>query len=888
MQLTKSLLHTTDAYIRKLREAGVETVRDFLSLFPRGIEDKSEMIEDFSLINIKEKQAIKCTIELLTEESTRNKKLLIKAVLTDKSGFHAEAVWWNRRMILTQFHPGDTVIIYGLAKYEYGRLSWNSADIEHYHDKRREVVPVYSDVNYIPGTWIREKMPLLRGFITEFTDDIPEPIRTKKWLRPKYLSIRDIHFPESIDAFERAKQELGYGELFQFQLRGIEKKNKAIAESEWLAPAIPLDIELVKSIIADLPFPLTNKQKIVLFQILKDMEHPHAMARLLQGDVGTGKTVVALIAAMHAIIKNQPHPNPLLKERESKKMHNDALWNLFELAKEMRKNPTDTEDMAWWLLRNGWFFWLKFRRQHPFSTYIADFYCHEKNIVIEIDGKIHENQIEYDRNRDLEMSEKWITVYRFKNEEVQDIENFISKLEAILSPLSGGEGAGMNWTPLSFRRGAGGEVQVAIMAPTEILARQHFAGNESWLMKWGIRADLLVGSLTPRMKEDARERLKSGQTDIIFGTHALIQDSVQFARLGFVVVDEQHRFWVEQRKLLEEYISPQPSPKGEGVGLFPLSEGEGINGWGGIVPHRLNMSATPIPRTLALTLYGDQDVSVLDEYPVGRKPIHTRVVREDQRIEMYRFIEEEVRQWRQVYWISPLVDGTRKSESVDENKKNGGSGGETVWTKKKNSTWSAEREGVSFLTPETFDTFGYKSMESVSKENAADIASAVEMQITLSSVFPKLTIGLIHGKMSGKEKDRVMQEFYGNKIHILSSTSVVEVGVNNPNASIICIEAAERFGLSQLHQFRGRVGRGDDQSYCYLFTTKEYKTDRLKAMEKTNDGFELAEIDLELRWPGEAYGVRQSWVPDLHFADITDFWLVSEIREDIEEWMRWR
>jgi len=180
MILTKSLLHTTDTYIKKLREAGVETVRDFLSLFPRGIEDKSEIIEDFSLINIREKQAIKCKIELLTEESTRNKKLLIKAVLTDKSGFHAEAVWWNRRMLLTQFHPGDTVIIYGQAKYEYGRLSWNSADIEHYREKRREVLPVYSDVNYIPGNWIREKMALLRGYIDEIPDEIPDDIRQKK------------------------------------------------------------------------------------------------------------------------------------------------------------------------------------------------------------------------------------------------------------------------------------------------------------------------------------------------------------------------------------------------------------------------------------------------------------------------------------------------------------------------------------------------------------------------------------------------------------------------------------------------------------------------------------------------------------------------------------
>lgn len=653
MILTKSLLHTTDVYVKKLREAGIETVRDFLMLFPKEYEDKSDVMTKFSLINIQEKQAIKCTIELLTNEMTRNKKLLIKAVLTDSDGMHAEAVWFNQRLILSKFAKGDTVLIYWKPKYEYGRLSFPSVEIEHFANNRQEIQPLYSDVNYIPGTWIREKMKLVKSFLPEIEDDIPDIIRKKKWIRTKSDSMMDIHFPSSIEAFEKAKYELGYAELFRFQLKWVEKKYKALAESEGHATSTPLDSELMKMLIEWLPFPLTNKQKIVLFQILKDMEKPHAMARLLQWDVGTGKTVVALLAAIH-IIKKQ-------------------------------------------------------------------------------------------------------------------------------------------------------NIQVAVMAPTEILARQHFSGSEAWLMELGIRSDLLVGSLTPRMKEDARERLKSGQTDIVFGTHALIQDTVGFANLGFVVVDEQHRFGVEQRKALEEYCSRSK-----------------------IVPHRLNMSATPIPRTLALTIYGDQDVSVLDEYPAGRKSIHTRVIREDQRVEVYRFIEEEVRQWRQVYWISPLV----------------------------------------------------------SESETLDISSATEMQITLSSVFPKFTIGLIHGKMSGKEKDQVMQDFYENKIHILSSTSVVEVGVNNPNASIICIEASERFGLSQLHQFRGRVGRGEHQSYCYLFTTKEYKTDRLKAMEKTNDGFELAEIDLELRGPGEVYGVRQSWVPDFHFADLRDVGLISEIREDIEEWMK--
>ncbi len=802
------------------------------------------------MLSIQEKQAIKCTLELLTSEMTRNKKLLIKAVITDSDGSHAEAVWFNQRIILSKFAKWDAILLYGKPKYEYGRLSFPSAEIEHFSPKRQEIMPVYSDVNYIPGTWIREKMAYMKPFLAEISEVIPESIREKRKHKRRNENVRSIHFPLSIEDFERAKRELGYEELYQFQLIWVEKKYSARTSSEGLAPPIPLDTDLIKSIIADLPFSLTDKQKIVLFQILKDMEKPHSMARLLQWDVGTGKTIVALIASIHAIIISRKNNSRHREERSD-----PENWNM------------DCH---------------------------VDFSQEQKNL--------------------LAMTNTWI--------------------------------------------------QVAIMAPTEILARQHFAGSEAWLMKWWIRSDLLVGSLTPRMKEDARERLKSGQTDIIFGTHALIQDSVQFHSLGFVVVDEQHRFWVEQRKILEEYCSRNLLEKGGGLsetrdGGLESQEKQHIefrsdleekakelrkemtwpekNIWynllrrdklswfrflrqkplldyivdfychelrlaieidgeshigneeydksrtcalekewivvirflndeatknlewvyanllktiteiqkhqssvspsvrqllsqGALVPHRLNMSATPIPRTLALTIYGDQDVSVLDEYPAGRKPIHTRVLREDQRVEAYRFIEEEVRQGRQVYWISPLV---QESETLE-------------------------------------------------------IASAVEMQITLSSVFPKLTIGLIHGKMSGKEKDRIMQEFYENKIHILSSTSVVEVWVDNPNATVMCIEAAERFWLSQLHQFRGRVGRGDDQSYCYLFTTKEYKTKRLRAMEKTGDGFELAEIDLELRGPGEVYGVRQSWVPDFHFADLRDVGLISEIREDIEEWITWR
>jgi len=349
-------------------------------------------------------------------------------------------------------------------------------------------------------------------------------------------------------------------------------------------------------------------------------------------------------------------------------------------------------------------------------------------------------------------------------------------------------------------------IQVAILAPTEILARQHFVSSMKLLAEFGITSDFLVGGLTPKQKTDVKSRLRNGDISVIIGTHALIEDTVHFENLAFTIVDEQHRFGVEQRRALEQYSSHKT----------------------GVLPHVLNMTATPIPRTLSLTIYGDQDISVLSEYPVGRKPIHMRVLAETERTEAYNFISTEVQAGRQVYWISPLVE---ESETLD-------------------------------------------------------VASAVNMQEILQSVFPNFRVGLIHGKMKAKEKDAIMQSFYNREIDILSSTSVVEVGVDNPNATVMCIEAAERFGLSQLHQFRGRVGRGKDQSYCYLFTTKSYTGERLKAMERTNDGFELSEIDLELRGPGEVYGVRQSGVPEFKIADIKDLELVSEIREDIEEWMR--
>lgn len=653
MILTKNLLHTTDVYIKKLKEAWIETIADLAWHFPRAYENKSNILEHFSFANLKEKNAISCTIETIWSERTRNNKIIIKAILRDKWWFLCEAVWFNKKFMLNKFSAWDEVMIFGKPTYWYWKLSFPSPDIEHISSSMKDIKPIYPELNYIPSEWFEKKMLDIRHYFSEFEDTLPQDIIKKKWFSHKSENLRKIHFPKNIQEFEEARKELAYEELFRMQHEWMKRKKDLEVATQWKSPTIPMDSELVKDIISKLPFPLTWAQKIVIFQILKDMEKPHAAKRLLQWDVWTWKTVVALITTIHAILK----------------------W----------------------------------------------------------------------------------------------------------------------------------DIQVAIMVPTEILARQHFDGMQEILMMYWIKSDILVWSLTWKQKDEAKARLKNWETQIIIWTHALIQDDVQFFNLWYVIIDEQHRFWVEQRKALEQYYS-----------------GNKWRGW--YYPHNLNMTATPIPRTLAMTIYGDQDISVINEYPAWRLPIYTKVIKEEDRNKMYTFLEQELKSWRQAYWISPLVE---ESETLD-------------------------------------------------------IASATQMREYLESVFESFNIWLLHWKMRPKEKDQVMNEFMEWGIDILSSTSVVEVWVNNQNATIMCIEAAERFWLSQLHQFRWRVWRWEHQSYCYLFTTKTYKWDRLKAMEKTNNWFELSEIDLELRWPWEVYWVRQSWLPDFKIADLKDLELISEIREDIE------
>ncbi|MDQ7023139.1 MAG: DUF559 domain-containing protein [Candidatus Gracilibacteria bacterium] len=813
---------------------------DLLNHYPREYEDRTEVLDNFSLINIKEKNTILVKLVSINTQKTANNKLLTKAVFEDKSGFMSEGVWFNRRYLSSQLSSfsGRKVLISGKVKYAFGKITFQSPEVETDLSKiGGEIVPIYSDINYIPSKWLDGKIELLKSFIGDFKDTLPENIVKKYDFISKAEAVYKIHFPKSQNDIEVAKYRLGYEELFHINYKAISSKYEKFRESAGRSVAIPMNVELVKEILAQLPFDLTNHQKIALFQILKDMEKPHAMARLLEGDVGTGKTVVALIAVIHGILESRgiseslelgtkviPHPQPLsfggegslilasgnIGKYSVRKGKLKSPGYVFELAKKFRKNLTFSEETLWGILRSIKIEGSKFRRQHPIGRYIADFYLEDLNLIIELDGKVHENEIQkgYDEERNNLLKNYGFSILRLNNNFIlnNSYKEIIKKIEEI-----------MCYPPLLQRRGVRGEgenIQVSIMAPTEILAMQHFNSMQGILFEYGISSELLVGSTTAKHKKEIKEKLKTGNLDVIIGTHALVQDDVIFKNLGFVIIDEQHRFGVKQREKLEKNISAPLSSKGEGLGVR------------GIIPHSLNMTATPIPRTLALTLYGDQDLSVINEYPKGRKEIFTKVAHsEGQRQEIELFVESELNKGRQVFWVSPLVEESEK----------------------------------------------------------LDLANAINTFETLQAIYQEFSVGLVHGKMKPKDKEKVMQDFKDNKIQVLSSTTVIEVGIDIPNASIICIEGAERFGLSQLHQIRGRVGRGEFQSYCYLFPTKGQKTDRLRAMERTNNGFELSEIDLELRGPGEVYGLKQSGVPDLKVAELTDLELISKIREDIEE-----
>ncbi len=656
--LTPALLRTTETFIEALASMGIATVGDMLLYLPRDHEDLSSMAT-LTKAPLNEKVTLRGTIDKLKLVRTRGGRKFVQAIFIDEEGETAQVIWFNQPHVLRMLKDGQETVLTGKIVENGFKLQMQSPTFERagagtpLHGGK--IVPVYPQHDIVSTRWLREKMPLLRGALSSLRDTLPEEVVREENLLSRSEAVGQLHFPSDAESLGRARDRFAFEELFQLQLQALERKREWQREAQ-ARLRIPMDAALIKSFFSSLSFTPTDGQRVAIYEILKDMEQDKPMSRLLEGDVGSGKTLVAV-----AVMAN--------------------------------------------------------------------------------------------------------VVYH------------------------------------------GG--QCALMVPTEVLARQHAEGIARLFLLFhknvpGFRLPataLLTGSTPKDEAKSIRMRLATGAVDIIVGTHALIEEGVTFRDLKLAIVDEQHRFGVLQRARLKEKGSP----------------------------HFLAMTATPIPRTLALTAYGDHDISVLLEKPGNRKPIVTKVVPPDERRTIEHFIDREIETGRQVFVICPLI-----SES--------------------------------------------------SSDDMAEVKSVRAEEKRLKESFPRRRIAVLHGKMPPKEKEATMRAFKNRESDILVSTSVIEVGIDVPNATIMVIEGAERFGLAQLHQFRGRVGRGEHQSRCFLFTTlaAQARSQRLKAMEQHASGFKLAEIDLQLRGPGELFGLRQSGIAELRFGSLLDPALVVRARRAAE------
>ena len=639
-----------------LGKLGISTVRDLLYHFPRRYEDRTQFARIASLQH-GQAATIRGTVLTADHVQTRGKLVLTKVVVDDGTS-SVVLTWFNQKWRKEQFLKlrGREIVAYGAVQAGRWGVEMASPEWELFSENTDalssgRVVPVYPLTEGLFESQLRGMMATaleLYGSLIE--ENLPEDLRDRLDLMDAQVAMRNIHFPESQEAMEAARKRFVFEELFLLQLalamrkRGIESPGRGIAFE------IPKDFnDQLKQI---LPFELTKAQKRVVKEITSNMAKPVCMNRLLQGDVGSGKTAVALAAMLIAV-------------------------------------------------KNGY--------------------------------------------------------------------------------------------------------QAALMAPTEILAEQHYLGISALLGDhdmMGTRVDLLTGSLKSKHRREVNERISSGQTQIIIGTHALIQEGVEFRKLGLVIVDEQHRFGVMQRAALTD--------KGrKGTDTISVPD----NCVCPLFPDVLVMTATPIPRTLTLTLYGDLDVSIIDELPPGRKPIKTHWKQIGERKKVYSALRTLIDQGRQAYVVCPLIEESDKLQV----------------------------------------------------QAATDLAESLAHE-----VFPDLKVGLLHGGMKSDEKDAAMSAFRAGEVHILVSTTVIEVGVDVANATVMVIEDADRFGLAQLHQLRGRVGRGDEQSYCVMICEGKSQDSikRMTTMSSTNDGFVIAEEDLKLRGPGEFYGTKQSGMPELTITDI--------------------
>ena len=621
------------ARARGLEKLGLVTVEDLLRCYPRSYEDRRK----FSTVAAAPVDIPVC-LELLVAEPPRLSRIrkgleLVKARLVDDTG-SLTATFFNQTYMKDALRPGETYIVYGKVEGPPGRRQMTNPVCERSDRVRFTgcILPVYALTHGISNN-------LLAGLARRCVDEcagqleevLPGPLRREHALAAAEFACRNIHFPRDEEALELARRRLIFEELFYLTC-GMALLRTRRDE----AAGVPFAIPPVEEFLALLPFPLTGAQRRVMDEIAADVSAGAPMNRLVQGDVGSGKTMV-------------------------------AAWG------------------AWLAAKNG--------------------------------------------------------------------------------------------------------RQCALMAPTELLAEQHFRSLAPLLEQAGLRVGLLTGAVKGRARKELLAALAAGELDLLIGTHALLSEGVDYADLGLVITDEQHRFGVAQRAALSAKARRPP--------------------------HVLVLSATPIPRTLSLVIYGDLDVSVIDELPPGRTPVQTFVVGEDKRQRMYGFVRKLVGEGRQAYIVCPAVE-------------------------------EGEDEGAGLKAATTY------------------------AQGLQTEVFPDLRVGLVHGKMKPREKDAVMTAFAGGELDVLVSTTVIEVGVDVPNAALMVVENADRFGLSQLHQLRGRVGRGKHQSYCVLVTSTRNPDSRarLKVLTKTTDGFQIAEEDLKLRGPGDFFGQRQHGLPQLRIADL--------------------
>lgn len=636
-----------DVLSAKFKRLGVKTVADLLDFYPRRYEDYSLVTP---IVDLRPgKVSLKAHIKQAKGRYVRRGMHITEAIASDETG-SVRLIWFNQPYRAQSIRSNEEYFISGdfqLSRQKFSIINPSMELASDFPINTARILPVYKETEGLKSNQIRK---VTSSFVasTKLPETLPSKTIKEHELVSRQQAITKLHRPTSTEDIQTARRRLGFEEVFELVTASLlnKRENKLHKSIK-----VTIDLELAKKFTSELPFKLTDAQRKTVWQIYKDMESSEPMNRLIEGDVGSGKTVAATMAALMVMAENK---------------------------------------------------------------------------------------------------------------------------------------------------------QVALMAPTEILARQHAETIFKLLAPLG-RADevvLLVGSLSKKQKDTAHTAINSGKAKFIVGTHALIQDKVDMHNLALVIIDEQHRFGVEQRKKLMAKA--------------------------GHMPHILSLSATPIPRSLALTLYGELDISVLDQKPIGRKPIHTEILKPGQANELYEQLKAKLKAGEQMFIVCPQISDNTETKT--------------------------------------------KAVEQVYEET--------------KKIFKEFKVGLIHGKLKSEEKQNAMQIFINNNYQILVATTVIEVGVDVPNANVMLIHSPEMFGLAQLHQLRGRVGRSDKQGFCYLLLDDNNEPSRrLRALKSSNDGFKLADLDLEIRGPGALYGQMQHGQLDLRIAQLTDTKLIAEARQAAKEFL---